>query len=75
MRSSCKTPEQGGQVQEDGDQQQDVGEKLKHKSTPWGQRFSEATSRSTWLPHSETDVSAHATCGNPAPYRITASNG
>ena len=31
MRSSCKTPEQGGQVQQDGHQQQDVGEKLKNR--------------------------------------------
>ena len=31
MRSSCETPKQGGQVQQDGHQQQDVGEKLKNR--------------------------------------------
>ena len=31
MRSSCETPEQGGQAQQGGHQQQDVGEKLKNR--------------------------------------------
>lgn len=31
MWNSCKTPEQGRQVQQDGNQEQDVGEKLEGK--------------------------------------------
>lgn len=36
MRSSCETPEQWGQVQEDREEQQDIGEKLKNKRTNHG---------------------------------------
>lgn len=35
MRSCCEAPEQRGQVQEYGKQQQDVGEELESKSQAW----------------------------------------
>lgn len=47
VRSSCETPEQGGQVQQDGHQQQDVGEKLENGSRSRNQQTTPAPTEAT----------------------------
>lgn len=68
MRGCCEAPEQRGQVQEYGEQQQDVGEELESKSQPWSAaRSLEAVPTlpgAALVPVSETREHSHVARGH-----------